>query len=66
MKYLGFPGDSDGKDFACNVRDWCSVPGSRRSPGEGNTHSSILSWRVPWAEVPGKLQSMGLQRVGSD
>ena len=28
------------------------------------THSSILSWRMPWMEEPGRLQSMGLQRVG--
>ena len=28
------------------------------------THSSILSWRIPWTEEPGRLQSMGLQRVG--
>ena len=28
------------------------------------THSSILAWRIPWAEEPGRLQSMGLQRVG--
>ena len=27
------------------------------------THSSILAWRIPWTEEPGKLQSMGLQRV---
>ena len=26
--------------------------------------SSILAWRIPWAEEPGGLQSMGLQRVG--
>ena len=30
------------------------------------THSSILAWRIPWAEEPGRLQSMGLQRVGHD
>ena len=30
------------------------------------THSSILAWEIPWAEVPGGLQSMGLQRVGRD
>ena len=30
------------------------------------THSSILAWRVPWAEEPGGLQSMGSQRVGHD
>jgi len=28
------------------------------------THSSILTWRIPWIEVPGRLQSVGLQRVG--
>ena len=27
-------------------------------------HSSTLAWRVPWMEKPGRLQSMGLQRVG--
>ena len=25
------------------------------------THSSILAWRIPWSEEPGRLQSMGLQ-----
>ena len=30
------------------------------------THSSILAWKVPWAEEPGRLQSTGLQRVGHD
>ena len=30
------------------------------------THSSILAWKIPWAEEPGRLQSMGLQRVGHD
>ena len=30
------------------------------------THSSILAWRIPWTEKPGKLQSMGSQRVGHD
>ena len=29
------------------------------------THSSILAWRIPLAEEPGKLQTMGSQRVGS-
>ena len=27
------------------------------------THSSILAWKIPWMEDPGRLQSMGLQRV---
>ena len=30
------------------------------------THSSILAWRVPWTEEPGRLQSIGSQRVGHD
>ena len=30
------------------------------------THSSILAWRIPWIEEPGKLPSMGLQRAGHD
>ena len=30
------------------------------------THSSILAWRIPWTEKPGRLQSTGLQRVGHD
>ena len=30
------------------------------------THSSILAWRIPWTEEPGRLQSLGLQRVRQD
>ena len=30
------------------------------------THSSILAWRIPWTEEPGRLPSMGLQRVKHD
>ena len=29
-------------------------------------HSSILAWKIPWTEEPGRLQSMGSQRVGHD
>ena len=28
------------------------------------THSGTLAWKIPWTEKPGKLQSMGSQRVG--
>ena len=28
------------------------------------THSSSLAWKIPWTEEAGRLQSMGLQRVG--
>ena len=39
-----------------------------RSPGvlEVATHSSIFAWKIPWTEEPGRLQSMGLQRLGHD
>ena len=30
------------------------------------THSSTLAWKIPWSEKPGRLQSVGLQRVGHD
>ena len=30
------------------------------------THFSVLAWRIPWTEEPGRLQSMGLQRVRHD
>ena len=30
------------------------------------THSSILAWKVPWTEEPGRLQFMDMQRVGHD
>ena len=30
------------------------------------TRSSILAWKIPWTEEPGRLQSMGSQRVGQD
>ena len=30
------------------------------------THSSTLAWKIPWTEEPGRLQSMGSQRIGHD
>ena len=30
------------------------------------THSSVLTWRIPWTEEPGRLEAMGLQRVQHD
>ena len=30
------------------------------------THSSVLAWRIPWTEEPGRLQGKGSQRVGHD
>ena len=41
---------------------------SREDPLEEEmaTHSSILAWKIPWTEEPGRLQSIGLQRAGQD
>ena len=64
---MGFPGGSDGKESACNAGDRGSIPGSGRSPGEGNGNPLEYSCRIiPWAEEPGGLQSMGSQRVRQD
>ena len=29
-------------------------------------HSNTIAWKIPWTEEPGRLQSMGLQRIGHD
>ena len=50
------------KNLPAGAGDAGSIPGPGRSPGEeSGTHSSILAWRIPRTEEPGKLQSMGLQ-----
>ena len=55
------------KASAYNAGDPRSIPGLGRSPGEGKaTHSSVLAWKIPWTEEPGRLQSTGSQRVGHD
>ena len=60
----GFPGGSNGKESACNTGDLGSIPGLGRSPGEGNGYPlQYFIWKIRWAEEPGGLQSMGLQRV---
>ena len=62
-----FPGGSDGKASVYNAGDLGSNPGLGRSRGEGNAiHSSTIAWKIPWTEEPGRLQSMGLQRVRHD
>ena len=63
-----FPGGSDGKESTCNVEDSGSVPGSGRSPVEGNDNplQPTLAWRVTWTEEPGGLLSMASQRVQHD
>ena len=53
-------------DNARDTKNAALIPGLERSPGEGNTHSSILAWEIPWTEEPGGLESMGPQRVRHD
>ena len=44
---------------------WVQSLSQKDHPEEGMaTHSSILAWEIPWQEEPGRLQSMGSQRVG--
>ena len=64
---MGFPGGSDSKEPACSTGDPGSILG-REDPLEKEmvTHSSILAWEIPWADVPGGLQNIGLQRAGPD
>ena len=64
---IQFPGGSDGKASVYNVGDPGSIPGSGRSlEKEMAIHSSTIAWKIPWTEEPGKLQSIGSQRVGHD
>ena len=50
------------------MRETWVQPLGREDPLEKEmaTHSSTVAWKIPWMEEPGRLQSMGLQRVGHD
>ena len=59
-----FPGDSDGKESACNVGDLSSIPGLVRSPGEGNSNplqysclENSMDRGAWWATVHGVTKS---------
>ena len=55
------------KESACNAGDWVQSLG-QEDPLEKEmaTHSSILAWKIPQMEEPGRLQSTGSQRVEYD
>ena len=54
-----------GKYKLPKLKDISSSLLSRWSNGEGDgTHSSTLAWKIPWTEEPGRLWSMGSQRIG--
>ena len=70
IKYMllgGLPSGSMDKASACNAGDegrFEQSPGREDPLEEGvATSSSILAWKIPWTEGPGRLQSMGSQRV---
>ena len=58
-----FPGGSEVKNLPA-MQDTQVLSLSQGDPLEKKmtTRSSILSWRIPWTEKPGRLQSMGLQK----
>ena len=52
---------------AGDIETWVQSLGQEIPLEEGMaTHSSVLAWRIPWADEPGGLLSMGLPRVGHD
>ena len=63
----GFPSGSTVKNLPVMQEMQVQSLGQEEPLEEGmETHSSILAWRIPWSEEPGRLQSVGLQRVGYD
>ena len=53
------------KNLPAIQETWVQSPGAEDAlEKEMATHSSILAWRIPWTEEPGRLQSMGSQRGG--
>ena len=61
MGILAIPDGSEGKAFACNAGDLGLIPGSGRSPREGNGYLLQYSCleNSPWKQEPGGPQSMG-------
>ena len=50
-----------------NTGDMGSIPGLEDPLEKGMAiYSSILAWKIPWTEEPGRLQAIGSQRVGRD
>ena len=58
-----FPGDSVVKNSPA-IQEMHVLHWEDLLEKEMVTHSSITAWEIPWTEVPGRLQSMGLQRIG--
>ena len=59
---MELPSWLSGKEYTCQTGDVGSVPGSQRSPGEGNDNPlHYFAWEIPWTE-PSGLQPMGSQK----
>ena len=56
---MGFPGGSDGKESTCSAGDLGWEDALEKGMA---THSSILAWRIPWMEEPGRLQVHGVAK----
>ena len=52
------------KNLPANAGDVGLISGEAPLEEGMATHSSLLAWRIPWTEEPGRLQSMESQRVG--
>ena len=65
LMYKGFPVAWMVKNLPA-VQETQVQPLSQEDPLEKGMaiHTSILAWRIPWTEEPGRLQAMGAQRVG--
>ena len=62
-----YHGGLDSKESACNAGDSGSIPEMGKPLVKGMaSHSSILAWKLPGTEEPGRLESIGWQRVGYD
>ena len=66
LEFCSFPGGLNGKESDLQCRRPRFSPWVRENPLEKGMaiHSSNLAWEIPWTEEPGRLPSMGLQRVG--
>ena len=63
----GFPGGSAVKNPPTMQETWVQSLGQEDPLEQGMaTHSSVLDWRIPWTEKPGRLESIETQRVGHD
>ena len=64
---MGFPGGAVAKNPTAmqqmQIRSLCQEDSLEE---ETATHTSILAWKIPWTEEPGRLQSKGSQRVARD